>query len=133
VTDRRRVPRVRAPDVRARVRHGHRLRVIDVSPEGALVEAGGPLRPGSDVELQVELNERKGSFGATVVRCDVSAISAHGGTTYRAGLAFRETCDWLCESPTRDGFKVHAKYGESVALVGEEVPESPNADTKGNE
>lgn len=124
---------MRAPDVRARVRHGHRLRVLDVSTDGALVEAGGPLRPGSDVELQVEHNDRKASFGATVVRCDVSAISAHGGTTYRAGLAFRETCDWLCESATLCGFNVHEQCGESVAFGGDQVPARGEGDRKGCE
>ena len=101
MTERRRTRRIHAPGVRARVRHGHHLRVIDVSPEGALVEAGGPLRPGAYVELQMEHNDRSGLFAATVVRCDVSAISAHRGTTYRAGLAFRERCDWVCEASTQ--------------------------------
>lgn len=119
--------------MRARVRHGHRLRVLDVSSEGALVEAGGPLRPGSDVELQVEHNDRKASFGATVVRCDVSAISAQRGTTYRAGLAFRETCEWFCEPPTRCGFDVHARCSESVAIGGDEVPARGEGDRKGCE
>lgn len=115
MTDRRRTRRIHAPDVRARVRHGHRLRVIDVSPEGALVEAAAPLRPGSQVELQVEHNERRGSFGALVVRCDVSAISPHRGTTYRAGLAFREPCDWVCEAPTRGGSEMPEKFEGSEA------------------
>src|SRR5262249_56795091 len=125
--------RVRAPDVRARVRHSHRLRVVDLSADGALVEAGGPLRPGSSVELQVEHNDRTASFGATVVRCDVSAISAHRGTTYRAGLAFRETCEWLCAPPTLGGFNVHAQCGESVALDGDQVPASGEDERKGCE
>lgn len=115
---------MQAPDVRARVRHGHQLRVIDVSPQGALVEACGPLRPGSYVELQVEHNERIRSCRAVVVRCDVSAISAHRGTTYRAGLAFRETCEWVCETATHSGSDVHSGYGESVTAPGHDVPAS---------
>lgn len=119
-----------APDVRARVRHGHHLQMLDVSSEGALVEAAGPLRPGSYVELQVEHNDRKRSFGATVVRCDVSAISAHRGTTYRAALAFGESCEWLCESPTQCGFDVHDECGESVAFGGEQIPAQVDDDQK---
>lgn len=107
MTDRRLCARIQAPDVHARVRHGHPLRVVDVSPQGALVEAARPLRPGSYVDLQVEHNERTQSLRAVVVRCDVSAISAHRGTTYRAGLAFRETCEWVRELPTRNGSDVH--------------------------
>ena len=133
MTDRRRVPRVRAPDVRVRVRHGHRLRLLDVSPDGALVEAGSPLRPGSSVELQVEHNDRTALFGATVVRCDVSAISAHRGTTYRAGLAFRESCEWLSALPTLCGFNVHAECGESVAFSGDQVPARGEDERKGCE
>jgi hypothetical protein len=124
---------MRAPDVRARVRHGHRLRVLDLSAGGALVEAGGQLRPGSLIELQVEHHDRQTSLGATVVRCDVSAISAHRGTTYRAGLAFRETCEWLCEGWTRGEFGVHAQCGESVAFAGDQVPAREADDRKGCE
>lgn len=100
MTDRRACARTRAPGVRARVRHGYRLVVIDVSPGGALVEAGGPLRPGAHVELQLETNGRKEWCAARVVRCDVWAISASSGTTYRAGLAFSEACGWVCEEET---------------------------------
>ena len=117
--------------VRARVRHGHELCVLDMSPAGALVEGAAPLRPGGQLELQIEHNERKGSFRATVVRCDVSAIRAYCGTTYRAGLAFSEPGDWVCEQMTRIGFDVPVVQTGCAATVGHEMPEPRRPGTSG--
>jgi len=83
-------------DVRARVRTGHPLVVIDVSRTGALVEAGQPLRPGSEVDVHLENAVRFGRVPAMVVRCAVAAIDITG-ITYRAALAFKESCEWVCE------------------------------------
>jgi hypothetical protein len=99
VIERRRTTRMRATGVRARVRAGPLLVVIDVSPDGALVE-GGPLRPGSFVDLHVESDRREARFKARVVRCNVAAIGTICGITYRAGLSFDETCSWVCEHGT---------------------------------
>jgi hypothetical protein len=94
--------------------------VIDVSPGGALVETGHPLRPGSDVDVHFECDHRRGRFTAHVVRCDVFSISSSSGTTYRAALAFREVCDWVCEAATRDESNVPTEGGlESAADAGE--------------
>ena len=96
-TDRRRDPRRRTTDMRARMRPGHHLVVIDVSAGGALVEAGRPLRPGSQVEVQMESVDRRGRLAARVVRCTVAAIHPESGVTYQAALSFNESCDWVCE------------------------------------
>jgi hypothetical protein len=79
----------------ARVRPGHRLVVIDLSPRGALVEAHRPLRPGSRVDVHLECDARRGLVAARVLRCSVAAIDAEAGVTYRAALAFNEICDWI--------------------------------------
>ena len=55
--DRRRQARLAAQGAGALMRPGQRLVVIDVSASGALVEGGRPLRPGSDVEVQLEGDE----------------------------------------------------------------------------
>jgi hypothetical protein len=116
---------MRATGVRARVRTGHPLIVIDVSPDGALVEAGRPLRPGSQVELHVESDRQHARFAARVVRCDVVAISADYGTTYRAGLSFNEPCAWVCEHATPRESEVpghDAERGSRVAVREKEIP-----------
>jgi hypothetical protein len=99
VKERRQEPRTQTRDIRARVRTGHRLVVIDVSCKGALVEAGQPLRPGSQVEVHLENAVRFGRVPAEVLRCAVAAIDITG-VTYRAALGFKETCEWVCEGST---------------------------------
>jgi hypothetical protein len=91
--------------VRARARPGHRLIVVDVSSRGALVEASRPLRPGAQLEVQIETGARTALVRARVVRCAVSALQA-SVVTYRAGLAFAERCDWVSEVATPAGQEV---------------------------
>jgi hypothetical protein len=98
--ERRRERRADGGGVRAKARHGHRLVVVDVSSGGALVEAVRPLRPGAQLEVQIETDRRTALVRAEVVRCAVAALDA-AVVTYRAGLAFSETCDWVSEAATR--------------------------------
>jgi hypothetical protein len=104
--DRRREERVAAIGLRARVRPGYRLVIVDLSCTGALVEAGRPLRPGSHVELHLETDARGGMVAARVVRCAVAAIDAESGVTYRAALSFSESCDWVREALTPAGYGI---------------------------
>jgi len=108
VTDRRVHRRTRSHRVRALIRPGQNVVVIDVSPSGALVEARSQLRPGAVVEVQLEDEQRRTSVAARVIRCIVSGISADRGTTYRAGLAFTDHCGWVCELETHGGSDVLA-------------------------
>jgi PilZ domain len=101
--DRRRDVRVTASGVRARVRPGHRLKVVDVSSSGALVESRCQLRPGSRIDLHLENEERHEMVGANVTRCTVATIDPHAGITYRTALCFTERCDWVRETTTREG------------------------------
>lgn len=98
--DRRREHRVTGTTMRARVRPGFRLIIIDMSACGALVEAGRPLRPGSYVDMHLETDALHGRVAARVVRCAVAAIDAETGITYRAALSFGESCDWVREALT---------------------------------
>ena len=104
--DRRREERVAAVGLRARLRPGYRLVIVDLSRAGALVEAGRPLRPGSQVELHLETGARGGLVAARVVRCAVAAIDAESGVTYRAALCFSESCDWVREALTPAGYGI---------------------------
>lgn len=125
-TDRRREDRVTGAGMRARMRPGYRLIVIDLSAGGALVEAGRPLRPGSYVDVQLESDARRGTVAARVVRCAVAAIDSESGVTYRAGLSFNDTCDWVREALTLAGHGVHggsADVASPAAGNGELLPE----------
>lgn len=103
MTERRSEPRLASSGTQARVRLGHRLLVLDVSTRGALVEGPCPLRPGSQIELQLETSTSGAMVTARVVRCGVVAIDAERGVRYRAALSFYESCDWVREATTRCG------------------------------
>jgi|SRR5688572_20436372 len=110
--DRRREARITAQRAGALMRPGHRLVVVDVSQSGALVEAGRPLRPGSDIEVQLEGDARSGMVAAHVTRCSVAALHGESGITYRAALAFSQACHWVREILTPKGYSMHV--GDSV-------------------
>ena len=125
--DRRREARVRTRGVRARVRPGHTLVVVDVSSDGALVEASRQLRPGSRIEVHLESDHRRQMVGAHVTRCAVSTIDPIAGVTYRAALRFVDRCDWVRESATLEGYDlpVAAPGQDAAALLhGSEIPGS---------
>lgn len=104
--ERRREMRVRARGVRARVRAGHKLVLVDISSAGALVEASCQLRPGSRIDVHLESDVRREIVGAQVVRCTVDNIDALTGITYRAALSFIHQCEWVRETTTRQGYEM---------------------------
>lgn len=102
--------------MRARVRPGHHLTVIDVSPGGALVEVARPLRPGTHVDVHMETDAQGGLVSARVLRCAVAAIHSEAGITYRAALAFVGACDWVREALSAAGYAVHAPLPGTASL-----------------
>ena len=105
MSERRRARRQRAHGWLARVRPGDRVAVVNVSADGALLEAARPLRPGADIEVQFERPEGRTRIGARVVRCGVTALDPDRGPTYRAAVTFNESFDWVREEGP------HAEYG----------------------
>jgi hypothetical protein len=82
--------------VSARVRPGHRARLIDVSAGGALIETGHRLLPGTSVELQVETGTRKANVRGHVVRCAVVRVRPTW-VCYRGAIAFDRHLPWFIE------------------------------------
>ena len=101
--ERRREARVIAYGIRGRVRPGHVLEIVDVSAEGALVEAGYQLRPGSRIDVHLETDHERRLVRASVTRCTVATIDSRSGITYRAALCFTERCEWVRETATHEG------------------------------
>jgi hypothetical protein len=106
--ERRREHRTTGGWLCARVRAGHHLVVIDLSPRGALVEGRRPLRPGARVEVHLECDAQRAMVAARVLRCSVVAIDAESGVTYRAALAFNELCEWIRDAATHAGHDLPA-------------------------
>lgn len=83
--------------VRATLRPGCIVALIDVSSGGVLVQAGRPLRPGARVHLQLATHSRSLAVAAHVLRCAVWALDPLGGVTYQGALQFEQRYDWTAE------------------------------------
>ena len=59
----------------ARIQPGRDVIVVDLSANGALVEGVWRLRPGSRVELQLELEAREALVPGRIERCYVASLS----------------------------------------------------------
>ena len=88
--------------VRARVRPGHVVTLIDVSAGGALVETEHRLLPGACVELQVESENRSAWLRGRVVRCAVVRVRP-ASMSYRGAIAFDRYLPWFADD---DGYDV---------------------------
>ncbi len=82
--------------VSACVRPGHRVRVIDVSAGGALIETTHRLLPGTVVELQVETGTDRASLRGQVLRCAVVRLRPTW-VCYRGAIAFDRHLPWFVE------------------------------------
>jgi hypothetical protein len=77
----------------ARVRPGHAAIVVNVSPDGALIETGHRLLPGTTVVLHFESLDRRESVRGRVLRSTVACVRA-SGISYRGAVRFESplTC-----------------------------------------
>ena len=100
--ERRRFHRVSVADspdsVTGRIRPGLRVRVLDLSPGGGLIETSARLLPGSSVDLQLEsspmalqpgVRDARTLIRATVVRCCIGGLSPER-IVFRGALQFDE-------------------------------------------
>jgi len=78
------------------VRPGHRVRLIDVSSSGALVETSHRLLPGTCVELQVEKGTDTASVPGRVLRCMVVRLRPTW-VCYRGAIAFDRHLPWFVD------------------------------------
>ena len=77
----------------ARLRPGRSVALVDLSCEGALVEADARLLPGTRVELQLGGPMGEVRVGAQVLRCEVIALQGGRSVRYRGALAFEQSLD----------------------------------------
>jgi hypothetical protein len=98
--DRRGMRRMEAVEehriVSASVRPGHRVRLIDVSAGGALIETSHRLLPGTSVELQVATGTDRASVRGRVVRCAVVRVRPTW-VCYRGAIAFDRHLPWFID------------------------------------
>ena len=96
VIDRRRTPR-RVPDAanvlsRVRLRGGRELSVINISPDGALLEGETRLLPGTHIDVHVTTRDGRVLARARVVRASVFHLTSDS-IRYRPALAFESAIE----------------------------------------
>lgn len=114
LTERREDARFAIPprvELRATMRPGCMVVLVDVSARGALVQAARPMRPGARVHLQVVTTTRRVSVAACVLRCMVWSLVGNDGVIYRAALRFDGPVEWAWAEATRrvQGVPVHGR------------------------
>ena len=82
----------------ARIRPGHQVQLIDLSPGGALVEADRRMLPGSAVELQLQAEDRHATMRGRVLRCAVVRVRP-ASMSYRGAIAFDRQLAWFGDAP----------------------------------
>lgn len=92
--DRRFLPAHLYP-VRATLRPGRIVAIVNLSAGGALLEAGRPLRPGARVHLQLINDVRTLILSAEVLRCVVWSLNDGNGVRYRGALRFEQRSDFF--------------------------------------
>ncbi|MGH9371291.1 MAG: PilZ domain-containing protein [Vicinamibacterales bacterium] len=76
--------------LRATMRPGRHVQVVDISPTGAQVETDRPLRPGTRVHVRLVSEGWSFAAAAVVLRCVVWTLRPDTGVIYRGGLRFED-------------------------------------------
>lgn len=108
LTERRAHSRFGHPTIsalRAVLRPGHPVSVVNLSAAGALIDGQRPLRPGSRVFLQITVAGQTGGRSAHVLRSAVASLE-EAGVQYRSAIAFDNPWDALWEHCTLDGYQM---------------------------
>lgn len=127
VTDRRRDSRFGQPliaAIRAVLRPGYLVSLVDLSAGGALIEGPRPLRPGARVHLQLVTGTRALGISGHILRCSVASLDADNGVRYRGALRFDHRCESLWESVTPDGNELPARAPIAGDGHGQLLPDS---------
>ena len=100
--DRRTSARFGAPlleHLRATLRPGNAVLLVNLARGGALVHSKRPLPPGGRVHLQITGGSQPVRISGLVLRCSVASLCAREGALYSGALRF----DSPCEVPWGDG------------------------------
>lgn len=116
--------------VRAVLRPGHRVSVVNLSAGGALITGTRPLRPGSRVFLQLTIAGQTGGRASQVVRCAVAALDGSEGVKYRSAIRFDERWDSLWERCTLDGYRMPGTASRLEMVDGHALPDAREEGTQ---
>jgi len=108
----------------ARIHPGRDVIVVDLSAHGALVEGVWRLRPGSRVELQLDVDTREALVRGRVERCYVASLNHPTGVRYRAAIRFDGAVAFARPRDLLDGYSVPDRIRDLRAVPGHALPRS---------
>lgn len=114
-------------EIRATVRPGCAVVLVNVSARGALVQAPRPLRPGARVHLQVVAGLARMTIPASLLRCLVRALDPVDGVIYQGALRFDHRVEWAWAEPTRSVHPLPEHCGPAGMGDGNLRPAGPGA------
>ena len=90
--------------LKATVRPGNAVALVNLAAGGALVQSRRPLRPGVRIHVQITGGTHIVRVGGRVLRCMVATVSADG-ITYLGAVEFDTLCDlpWAERRLAADG------------------------------
>lgn len=94
------------------MRPGRQVRLVDISADGALIEATHRILPGRVVELRVERAACRASVRGRLLRCTIARLQS-SSIFYHGAIAFDDRLPWLVDdSPEGMAFPT-AKHGDN--------------------
>ena len=96
IEDRRASARFGAPllaHLRATLRPGNAVLLVNLARGGALVHSKRPLPPGGRVHVQITGGAQPLGIPGQVLRCTVASLCAKEGPVYSGALRFDSPCD----------------------------------------
>jgi hypothetical protein len=78
------------------VRPGHHAMLINISADGALIETGHRLLPGSNVDLVLERSPHRSSVRGRVLRCTIVRLQP-ASICYRGAIGFDRSLPWFVD------------------------------------
>ena len=89
--------------LKATLRPGNAVVLVNLATGGALVHSMRPLRPGGRLHVQIAGGTHVVRIAAHVLRCGVAGLSATNGAVYAGALKFDRECDLPWAHPGRAG------------------------------
>jgi hypothetical protein len=103
--------------LRARIRPGKDVVIIDISAGGALVESRHRLLPGAPVEITLDAGDRRATVRGRVARSFVARLRSTC-VFYRTALAFDGSLPWFAaDSTAYDVPTLDCRFGRRGAVA----------------
>lgn len=106
----------------ARIHPGRPVIVVDLSRQGALVEGLWRLRPGSRVDLQLDVVPRGTTVRGRIERCYVACLADPAGVRYRAAIRFDRAVDFTPPGDLLHGYPVPETEPVTIGIFGHSLP-----------